>query len=331
MNCLLRCLLVALILALSIPAAGAMELETIAMRSGLSSWMNRTLPSDFIHCLAVDAYDTSAVYIGTEQGLVWTDGRRFRWYGTGSLEGPPCVGINEILQFRYYVVVATDRGISIFNYTTLTWDHLDQDSGLPGNCVQSLARVDDVHLLLGTWGHGVVSFNILDRTIAPVVIPGFSGRFITDMLVDKDLGKVLVASLDAGLAIRQNKAWTLMSVDSGKFPADRVNALAGDGSRFYAGTPRGLVEVVGGTVRIITRLDGLTSDNILSLWADGYDVWAGTDEGISHLYDGKITAFPVKNSLSRGRPVRVTAVLKADSGLWFGTQHAGLLHRDRTF
>lgn len=324
----------ALVLGVALPAA-AFDPATIAERSYFFQWMPPTLPSNYILSLAVDPLDTGSVTIGTVDGLCQTNGRHFRRFGTGGDLGPIGRDINAILYQKYSLLVATDEGLSVYNVLTEKWRHFGVKEGLPTPYVQCLADYG-AEVLVGTWGAGVLVFEPLKGAFRPLPLPGYSGLLITSLLGDPDLKKIVVGAFRGGLAVRTEGGVRVFDAADGKFPSDRVNGLAGNGTHFFAATPGGLAEFDGDAFRVHTAADGMTSNNVTAVATDGYDVWAGTDKGVSTLYDSAATggrapggsswqARPVTNALSGGKPVRVTCLCLSGPRVFIGTQHAGLL------
>ena len=67
-----------------------------------------------------------------------------------------------------------------------------------------------------------------------------------------------------------------------------------------------------------TNADGLPSDKVLCVLADGDDVWAGTDAGLARLRDGRWTSFSTEDGLAF--PVVSSLALSERTGdLWIGT------------
>ncbi|MHC4846088.1 MAG: ligand-binding sensor domain-containing protein [Planctomycetota bacterium] len=70
--------------------------------------------------------------------------------------------------------------------------------------------------------------------------------------------------------------------------------------------------------RTYRTADGLPSDKVMCVLADGEDVWAGTEAGLARLRDGRWTVFTKEDGLAH--PV-VTALTRSDrtGDVWIGT------------
>ncbi len=316
-------LAVFLLLAAALPAR-AFDPVTLSERSYFLKWMPPSLPSNDILSLLPDPADTRAVYVGTSSGLAHTNGRFFRRYGIGGEAGPVGADVNALLAFRHYLVAATDDGLSVYNGLTEKWSHHTKaDGGLPTNYVQCLAEYG-AEILVGTWGGGVRLFDPLGGTFRDFPIPGFEGRHVTALLADVETKRVAVGTLRHGVAL-VTPAGVKVLKGGEELPSERVNGLAGSFERLLVATAAGLYERTPEASRTWTAADGMTSSCCLCVALFDDEVWVGTDRGISRLAGGAWTAYPVKNALSGGKPVRATALARAHGRLWVGTQHHGLL------
>lgn len=326
MNRRAAALALALLAALAPAAAGparAYEPATLSERSYFLKWMPPTLPANDILSLCPDPDDTRAVYVGTSSGLAWTNGRFFRRFGAGGDAGPAGLDVNAILSSRHYLLVATDDGLSVRNAYTEKWAHFTAKEGLPVNYVQCLAEFG-AEILVGTWGGGVRFFDPLKGTFRDFPVAGFEGQHVTAILADAGTKRVAVGSLRHGLALVSPAGVKVLKGGDG-LPSDRVNGLAGSFSRLLVATGGGLVEWSPEGVRVHTAADGMTSSNCLAVALFDEEAWVGTDRGLSRLAGGVWKAFPVRNALSGGKPVRATALARTPGRLWAGTQHHGLL------
>jgi signal transduction histidine kinase len=132
-----------------------------------------------------------------------------------------------------------------------------------------------------------------------------------------------VGSDTTGLHIlRQQKFRTLPSLSG--YPITAITQTV-DGTIWLGSKGEGLFHYVGGQTHHLSTKDGLISDVILTLAADGDgSLWIGTPDGLNHLRDEKIEAY----TSADGLPDDFIRSLYADrdGSLWVGTRR-GLAHR----
>lgn len=93
--------------------------------------------------------------------------------------------------------------------------------------------------------------------------------------------------------------------------------------RLVAATPRGLSLDAQGRVRALTTLQGLPSNSVYSVWADGARVYAGTLGGLAEVTSGRV-ARVFKDSNSALTVNWVSAVSGAGGRLFVGTYGGGV-------
>jgi len=149
-----------------------------------------------------------------------------------------------------------------------------------------------------------------DGSIGPRLI---AGHQVTVLLPD---GDGLYAGTGIGLyEIRHGQARAREEVRPVKITA---LARTANGTLWVAATHIGLYEIKAAGVRQWRRADGLRSDRIYAMWADGDDLWVGGygtgSDGIMRLRDGKLRWF----GPDTGAPQLELGALIGDGrgGLW---------------
>lgn len=93
--------------------------------------------------------------------------------------------------------------------------------------------------------------------------------------------------------------------------------------RLVAATPRGLSLDAQGRVRALTTVQGLPSNSVYTVWADGARVYAGTLGGLAEITSGKVVRV-FKDSNSALTVNWVTAVCGAGGRIFVGTYGGGV-------
>jgi signal transduction histidine kinase len=102
-------------------------------------------------------------------------------------------------------------------------------------------------------------------------------------------------------------------------PLSATSVLRDRNGGLWIGTAaHGLVHSYEGKASLLTREDGLSSDQVLALLEDREgNIWVGTSEGIDRFREWPVTSLSVKQGLSNST---ATSVLAArDGSIWIGT------------
>jgi ligand-binding sensor domain-containing protein len=184
--------------------------------------------------------------------------------------------ITEIVLRNGGLYIATDGGLLVYQPSDSTFEQFNNTMGLPSNLLTCLAFDNGGSLYVGTDESGIARLD--------PVAGGFD-----------------VSTLNAtfhGLA------------------DDRITTLAAWGDSVAYGTKQGAGLIVSGFpgVRFLAR-QGLPSESIADVFADGDFLWFATDNGVARLDRlGFITVF------STGLPSLVANVFaRDDTSLWVGT------------
>jgi signal transduction histidine kinase/ligand-binding sensor domain-containing protein/CheY-like chemotaxis protein len=96
-----------------------------------------------------------------------------------------------------------------------------------------------------------------------------------------------------------------------------------DGAVWFGTFVGGLTRLKGDRATSVTTREGLSSDQVWSLFGDDDGtVWVGTNAGLNRLKDGRITVYHTQDGLTDDQ---IWAIAKTtDGSLWFGTHRGGL-------
>ncbi|HUP61597.1 MAG TPA: two-component regulator propeller domain-containing protein, partial [Thermoanaerobaculia bacterium] len=255
----------------------------------------------------------------------------------------------SLLAASHLAALTADRAIT--QYVRKVWT---VEQGLPHGTVRGLVQTPDGYLWLATY-EGLVRFNgeefqILDRSTSPEML-SIAVRMLT--LAGKDAlwlgtnaglmryrgGRFETIALAGGpdiiggmAVVSDGTVWVgtargkLFRVVGGRaeemrlgLPVSPITALAASGDTLWIGTSAGLHRHRLGT-KIAERIEGLASDRIITLTADGADsLLVGTEIGLERLVPGRIEHID-------GLPAdQVTALHRdRDGNVWIGTYSNGL-------
>ena len=194
---------------------------------------------------------------------------------------------------------------------------------LPGTRVQSFLADSRGTLWVGT-DQGLVALSSarIPDSARLEVLPALGATSILTLFEDRE-HNLWVGSDTTGLHIlRQQKFRTLPSLSG--HPTTAITQTS-DGTIWLGSRGGGLFYYEGGQTRHLSTKDGLISDVILSLAADGDgSLWIGTPDGLNHLRGETIESY----TSADGLPDDFIRSLYADhdGSLWVGTRR-GLAHR----
>lgn len=315
--------------------ASALDFDTHSKRSDYLSFLGRSIPSNNVQALYADPEDASSLFVGTDRGLCKYNGRNFRTYGKDAghyRNSPVGSNINYVLPTSSEIWIATDSGLSRYNKILSQWTHFEQgddNTTIPTNYIQCLYFMDPF-LYVGTWGSGVSIYNVKSNKWKHYTSKaGLDGKYISAIVYDNVRGQLWFATYDDGIYLFQNDRFTGINAKTSDLISNKVNCLAAVSGRLYIGTNEGLSVYDGIKFKSYTKEKGLGSNIILAIKADKFDIYLGTDSGLLKIYNDTVTHYPLKNSLSKGKPMRITCIETVKNSLFLGTQHQGLIEVKR--
>ncbi len=140
----------------------------------------------------------------------------------------------------------------------------------------------------------------------------------------RDLRGNLWLAFNSGTLVRRAPDGTeqVMKLPGAVSPA----LLAGDDGVVWAGTNQGLVRIMEGVARGITREDGLGSDYVRTVTQTGDGtVWVGQAAGLDHIRGGHVAPVHLLPDGGQRQPsVLALAAAATGGGVWAGTYDAGV-------
>ena len=286
---------------------------------GLAKYDGRKFIPLELAASALGSGPNDSVWLATATGLFTYDLRDLRAVPVPGLPMEPIEGLGSLQDGSQWM--RTHTAFLLWNQGRLrTWRTGHE---LPGTRVQSFLADSRGILWVGT-DQGLVALSSA-RTADSVrleIQPALGGTSILTMFEDRERN-LWVGSDTTGLHIlRQQKFRTLPSLSG--YPITAITQTV-DGTIWLGSKGEGLFHYVGGQTHHLSTKDGLISDVILTLAADGDgSLWIGTPDGLNHLRDEKIEAY----TSADGLPDDFIRSLYADrdGSLWVGTRR-GLAHR----
>lgn len=272
------------------------------------------------------------LWLGTEEGLVRFDGKKFRVFGKTDIEQLPGNKITALYTDR-----RGDLWIGTYNGGIF---HLEEgifrkypdknDNGLSQSRVRCINEDSEGNLWIGTDTGGLYRLKD-DKVTSFTVKDGLSDNRIRSIYEDRDRnlwigtdsgglnrlknGKIKAFTTREGLS--NNCVWSLYEDRSGNL---------------WIGTNGGgLNRLKDGEFTTYTTKNGLSSDKIKSLYEDrDGNLWIGTYQGLNRWKNGKFSAYDPDRE--EAHQIVLTLYEDRESSLWIGTEMGGLFRlRDGKF
>jgi len=210
------------------------------IKGGRGFIFNYPLPSSRITALA--NYEDKFLIIGTYGGLSIFDGKVFKNYTADTYEikfGRPKLKkgnselpdnhINDIYIHDKKAYIATDKGMCVIKLTNFYFSTFSPlQMGLERGMIQKISLLDKNRLLVGTWGEGMLIFNIKTHVWQTVSeAQNFTGRYITTIYKDKSV--LLVGTLKQGFFIYRpaEKKFENFNTRNSIIPSNRIRCIKG--------------------------------------------------------------------------------------------------------
>jgi ligand-binding sensor domain-containing protein/signal transduction histidine kinase len=293
---------------------GTEDRGLFVLNGGRTAPVGDWLPNARITCLL--PLDRSALWVGTNRGMVHWTGSRF------TTEGVPTklqhVGVLSLMRDSdSNLWIGTDRGL--FRYNSGQGSLLSYESSPTGMPVSALFEDRERNL----WVGGLRTLERLRASaFATYSLPGLRSQSMGALYVDSD-NQIWCAPMEGGLWFIKNgkqKQIRLAGLQN-----DIVYSIAGGRSgEIWVGRQRGGLTVLryrGNTLTAKTydRKDGLAQNSIFAVHqgSDG-GLWLGTlNSGLSELKDGHFTNYTTSDGLASNT---VSSMAEGINGtMWFGT------------
>jgi signal transduction histidine kinase/ligand-binding sensor domain-containing protein len=285
---------------------------------GLARYDGRKFTPLELSASALGSGPNDSVWLATPTGPLMYNLGDLRSAHVPSFPTEPMEGLGSLQDGSQWV--RTHTAFLLWNHGRLrTWRTGHE---LPGTRVQSFLADSRGILWVGT-DQGLVALlsGATANNARLEIQPALGATSILAMFEDRE-HNLWVGSDTTGLHIlRQQKFRTLPPVSG--YPITAITQTA-DGTIWLGSKGEGLFHNVGGQTHHLSTKDGLISDVILTLAADGDgSLWIGTPDGLNHLRGEKIESY----TSADGLPDDFIRSLFADrdGSLWVGTRR-GLAH-----
>jgi photosystem II stability/assembly factor-like uncharacterized protein len=273
--------------------------------------------------LLTDPSQPGTLYVGTEQGKVYSSGDGASW--TNISNGLPAnAPVSALAQTGdgAHLLAGTSNGLFAYSQATRTWAALG--SGLPqGDGIDALAfaSTNDQNILAGTEQHGVfrstdggktwtaasglpVNADVYGVTVLPDFQTAYAALIGAGIFQSTDDGATWVAA-NTGLPAQVN-AFTVIDATPTNGPATLV-----------AGTSQGIFRSTDGAKTWVASSQGIGTTRVISLATDSHQagfILAGTDAGVFQSLDNGATWRGVAQGLPTGAHVGAVAVTIPNGG-----------------
>ena len=266
---------------------------------------------NIVRCLFEDREGN--LWVGSNNGLTRYRDDILTVYGKS--EGLPSDEPNAVFQDHkgQIWVGFHDSGLMLFSpkgYRVFT-----TRDGLPNNEVFSIRETPGGDLLIGARGGLVRMHGGRFTTFVP---PDPLGRVNVFDAMEDSTGRIWVATPGGLDELRGNRIRTVLP-SAPLLISSAVTLCQGRDGAVWAGTyGKGVWQIRGDDMRLFTTADGLSSDEIRSLYLDpDGTLWIGTfGGGLNALRDGKFQRFTAKDGLLSDN---VTDVSDDGDSLWLST------------
>ncbi len=155
--------------------------------------------------------------------------------------------------------------------------------------------------------------------------------------MESDTSSIWLASTDGGLLrfVRASRTFEFLHHEPGGLASNELTSLAFDGGgRLWVGTTgagASVRERDGLSWRLVSRLDGLPSDSVTALAADGFNLWIGTRHGLAFwngVGEGSVDAVWPNEDENSFTNDYIQSVLVVDTTVWVATR--GGVYRNST-
>ncbi|HXF62820.1 MAG TPA: hypothetical protein VNK95_14445 [Caldilineaceae bacterium] len=269
----------------------------------------------------LDVGDDGAIWIGSDQAQLCRfdpaiEGCIAFYSGEEGMATAPLTSLTIGPDGHVYYTTA-GGGISVFDGEG--WRSLVIANEMaPGNAVHDLALDEEGALWVAATG-GAARLSPDNDTRGQLYTPANSPLPSVDLrVVEPGGGGVWLGG--AGLSFFDGADWRSYTTEDGLAGAS-VQAITPDNqSRTWIGTPTGLSIWTGNAFFNLTSANGLPSDDISALQADGDVIWIGTrGGGLLRFQDNQLQVFNRDNIGLPGDVITALAV-GADGALYVGTE-----------
>lgn len=284
-----------------------------------------SLPGNFVRCMSASPDGT--VWAGTDEGLAYFDGTRFRKVALPGNAGL----VNAILFARNgrTWVATEDTGIVVLNGTTIT-EHYYYKHGLPTDRTHALHEDKNGTIWIGA-ENALIRINAGNISITDP-LDGLPEKSIRGITSDAK-GKVWLATYGSGIvSVDANNKLSRFDQTSG-LPTNTVHDLTTDAAgNIWVATAAGAARITasdsGYTATVFGEREGLCSNVVMRILCDSRgNVWFGTSGGGMCRLDSERFIHYTEKSGRMGTWV-YTVYADIKGNIWFGTSSGGVTMYD---
>ncbi len=229
---------------------------------------------------------TQRLWIATDRGLYWHDGRRFA--PVDDARGPGRQHVTSMhVDARGDVWVTSSRVLSRWNHATDQWQNWDSDAGFPVaqlHAVTTRREGGRFEVWVGSL-HGLYRFDPATGRAEPHTVA--TGDLPVDWVTALSTvgGQLVAGTYHGGLSWRVGDRFRIESERHG-LPAGWVNPHAMqniDGALWIGTLERGLLIGRRGAWTHLRVAQGLPSDDVTDVLEDGTGVWVATRAGLARI------------------------------------------------
>jgi len=272
------------------------------------------------------------LWLGTEEGLVRFDGKKFRVFGKNDIEQLPGNKITALYTDRrgQLWIGTYDGGIFHLEEGIFRKYPVKNDNGLSQNRVLCIHEDWEGNLWIGTDTGGL--YRLKDDKVTSITIKdGLSDNRIWSVYEDRR-GNLWIGTDSGGLNRLKNGKIESFTTREGLSNNCVWSIYEDRGGDLWFGTNGGgLNRLKDGEFTIYTTKNGLSSNKIKSLYEDrDGNLWIGTYQGLNRWKNGKFSTYDPDREEAHQT---VFALYEDREGsLWIGTEMGGLFQlRDGKF
>lgn len=299
---------------------------------------SNSMPGDYMYSLETD--QDGNIWMGIdEKGIARYDGNEFWLYGVDS--GFIDAKVRAILSsYEGELWLGTD-GHGVWRYDGKRFKPTEigmSKNGVSDTWIKCITQGADSAIWIGTAGGGITRFK-RDHTGEYKASYWMKNTSLlphnkVNALHEDKQGRMWFGTLGGGIGFIENGRIEVINKNGG-LPSNLIRSLTEDdfGYLWIGSEEGGLARLnlygSGADIKVFSYDHGLTSTNIYLLYADGEDLWVGTEKGIDRAIinkDGEITAVEPFGKAEGFTGIEVTqnAVTKDLQGrMWFGTVRNG--------
>jgi signal transduction histidine kinase/CheY-like chemotaxis protein/ligand-binding sensor domain-containing protein len=268
--------------------------------------------------------DDGFMWFSSRGGLIRFDGVNFHLFNsknTPELAGNDIWTLKTDSKGNLWIGMHTG---GLVRYRDNKFTAFTTENGLSENLIWAIFEDSNGRLWVGTGGGGL---NIIDTEKIEIIntLNGLSSDYIWTIIEDKD-GNIWVGT-DGNYINKIDKHGniTIYNYESG-YPGEYIlSGLTDKNGNLWFGTAGiGLVKYDYNTFTVLGEDDGISNNIIWSIIQDNKGaIWAGTDNGITKISNGKIETF----TTDQGLPASVVSSLYEDfeKNIWAATKGGGIV------